>query len=94
MSRKTVYDAQRILDFLTKSKGEAGDLLSKIRQGQRELFRLESLTAQAVRGDVMGVLSLLSRMGPIGFFALLGYRAITVLTEEKPTEVYFWRYPQ
>lgn len=100
MSTQSSQAAKTILDNLLKSKTELRNLRLGIRAANADISRFTAALTQLARGDPTGLIVSLAQMGPVGLklaiglgIAAVGYGVYKQLTEEKPTELYFWRYP-
>ena len=94
-------EARKILDNLLKAKRETRVLASDVRSAESDVTRLFSIAQQLSRGDVTGLIAQLTTFGPYGIAAglviggaAIGYAIYREVTKEKPTELYFWRYPE
>ena len=74
---------------------------SEIRVANSELSSLMSMASQLARGDVTGVVTYLASLGPYGVAtavalgtAAVAYGIYQQVTAERPTEMYYWRYPK
>ena len=101
MSVANTQAARTILDNLLKSKTELKNLRTEINGLNTDVSRLSTTLTQLARGDPTGLIIQLAQMGPVGLKLAIGVATVAVaygiyskLTEEKPTELYFWRYPQ
>jgi hypothetical protein len=101
MSERGVRTAETILNKLLKAKGQSREVLRNIDQAERGLDRVTSIASTLARGDPTALLGYLATMGPVGVklavalgVATIGYGIYQKLTEEKPTELYYWRYPE
>ncbi len=97
----SVHDSEKILENLLKAKGTSKEIISNLRDSERESMRVLSVVSQLSRGDISGLLVQLSMLGPYGVAAevaigtaAVAYGIYQQLTAEKPSEYYFWRYPK
>lgn len=96
-----IRESEVVLNNLLKAKGVSKEVLGNLREGERDATRVMALASNLARGDVTGIVMQLSQLGPYGVAAALaigagaiGYGIYRQLTEEKPSEYYFWRYPK
>jgi len=94
-------ESEIVLNNLLKAKGVSNDVLNNLRVGERDANRVLAITSQLSRGDISGLLVQLSTLGPYGIAAAIGIGAAAAaygiyqeLTKERPSEVYYWRYPK
>lgn len=101
MSVQSTRAAREVLDNLLKSKTELRNLRIEIRGVNADISRISTTLTRLAMGDPTGLIIQLAQMGPLGLKLALGTAAATMaylfyreLTREKPTELYFWRYPE
>jgi len=94
-------EARKIMDNLLKAKSETRLLSSDLRLVESQTSRVLSIIGQLGRGDVTGLIAQLTTLGPYGIALglaiggmAIGYTIYHEITKEKPTELYFWRYPE
>ena len=97
----TAAESRKIMENLLKAKTETRLLSSELRTAELGATRVMSIVSDLARGDVSSLIMQLTSMGPYGIAAgliiggtAIGYAIYRELTKEKPTELYFWRYPE
>ena len=98
---RSAREAERILQQLMKSKGVARDVRMEIRRAETDATRLVSIVSQLARGDITSVVTYLASLGPYGLAAAIAigvsaaaYGIYQQATRERPSEMYYWRYPK
>lgn len=101
MSTRSAREAENILQQIMKAKGVARDTRMEIRRAETDATRLLSTVSQLARGDITSIVTYLASLGPYGLAAAvaigvgaMAYGMYQQATRERPSEMYYWRYPK